>query len=347
MPVGNIIRLIAKLSLFAGLVCVAPVSAYQANGVSWPQSTTVFYVDIPGAGGLWNSAFETAMSGWGVDTSFVYNIVRGVYADPCNRFDGRNGVGFESTACGDAWGSTTLAFTGWRFTGATLIEADIFFNSNFDWDVYSGSRLFSAKDFRRVAVHELGHALGLGHENQNPAIMAATIGNIEVPQQDDINGVAAIYGPVDVDNDGIPDSQDNCPGISNASQIETDSDGAGDVCDDDDDNDGVLDRADISSLNPDICADTDNDSCDDCTVGVDNFGPLPDNTPNNDGIDTDSDSLCNLGDTDDDNDGMPDSYEIENGLDPLDSSDASGDADGDGLSNIEEYRIHSETNDPI
>ena len=35
----------------------------------------------------------------------------------------------------------------------------------------------------------------------------------------------------DVDNDGIPNTQDNCPSISNASQEDEDGDGVGDVCD--------------------------------------------------------------------------------------------------------------------
>jgi hypothetical protein len=37
---------------------------------------------------------------------------------------------------------------------------------------------------------------------------------------------------------------------------------------------------------------------------------------------------------------MPDDWELNNGLDPKDSSDGSSDLDGDGYTNIEEY-LHS------
>jgi uncharacterized delta-60 repeat protein len=52
--------------------------------------------------------------------------------------------------------------------------------------------------------------------------------------------------------------------------------------------------------------------------------------------DTDNDGLTNDIDPDDDNDGMPDTWETSYGLNPL-VNDASGDLDGDGLTNLQEY----------
>jgi len=42
---------------------------------------------------------------------------------------------------------------------------------------------------------------------------------------------------------------------------------------------------------------------------------------------------------DTDNDGMPDVYELNNGLNPNSSADANTDADGDGLTNLQEYKL--------
>ena len=56
----------------------------------------------------------------------------------------------------------------------------------------------------------------------------------------------------DSDGDRIPDDEDNCPNDSNFDQADLDRDGEGDACDEDIDEDGILNAEDCDGMDPNV-----------------------------------------------------------------------------------------------
>jgi hypothetical protein len=74
---------------------------------------------------------------------------------------------------------------------------DVHMNNAVLW-VDDSTDLFSDPDidFFTVILHELGHALGLGHSTDSRAVMNANyMGARRTLSADDVNGIQAIYGP--------------------------------------------------------------------------------------------------------------------------------------------------------
>ena len=83
----------------------------------------------------------------------------------------------------------------------------------------------------------------------------------------------------------------------------------------------MIDPLDSASTDQFKCRDFDQDQCDDCSSGISNT--------NQDGLDTDNDGTCNVGDADDDGDGFSDELEQQCGSDSLQRFDVPPDLDGD------------------
>lgn len=204
----------------AALTISLPVAAtgYDLGdyGHKWPGAQTTFYIGMPGisdSGVPWSQAFGEAAGEWNAATRFTFDL-NPQYRNPCVGHDGSeapdfvNGVDFSRTVCGVNFSEGTLAVTAF-FTefntlgGLDLVETDIIFNQARAYDVYDGPLRTNANgafvfDFRRVALHELGHALGLEHEDDGqPSIMTSRIGNLDAIQDDDIAGVEFLYGGIE------------------------------------------------------------------------------------------------------------------------------------------------------
>ena len=134
--------------------------------------------------------------------------------------------------------------------------------------------------------------------------------------------VGCIMEGPDSDLDGVEDSIDNCVDVSNTNQLNHDGDDFGNLCDDDDDNDSILDVNDSHPFDSTESSDLDGDGIGDNSDddidgdGTDNFEDAYPLDPSEQ-RDTDLDGIPNGIDDDDDNDGISDAE------DPFDLTPAS------------------------
>lgn len=186
-------------------ISVGSVQAFEFDGKKWLGAETEFYVSLEGTSGtgiMWQTAFIDALTDWNEATDFNF-IVREEFRDPC-ALEFENGVNFTTDVCGTEFGKNTLAVTLNRTIAQLLgppniVESDIVINLGTPLDIFDGSlvqfgRSFDGVDFTRVALHELGHALGLDHEATVASIMAPTVGDLDSLTEDDIAAVNTLYG---------------------------------------------------------------------------------------------------------------------------------------------------------
>jgi len=211
-------RIAAVACVVALATATLPLDAFRlvtAGGLQlrWPTSRTVllqlrldrFVFSEPLLDGStsWNQVGASVAQAWNnlADVNFTASAgPQGLGERGNNVNEAYFAANYEGQSFGEAVGITLYSFD--ADTG-TILEADVVFDSNRPWNAYTGPvRQYSGGgnlyDLRRVATHEFGHILGLGHPDDGgqsvAAIMNSRLSDTESVQQDDINGLRAIYG---------------------------------------------------------------------------------------------------------------------------------------------------------
>ena len=183
--------------------------SYQAKSGAWDAIPVHMY--IGGVGSPWTSAAAGAVQDWNDEAGReVFSWTRTSAGYSCGPRDERNTVTWQPSVCERGrwvpFDENTLAVEMAWTIDEHPVESDIVFNTEWDWDIYDGDERPEAYDFRRVALHEFGHTLGLDHPDdygQNRrAIMNSISGDIDRLQRDDVSGVRHLYDDVVV---GLPD----------------------------------------------------------------------------------------------------------------------------------------------
>lgn len=198
------------IGLAIGILLSDHAQGYALEGVKWPSGSVVtFQMGLGSAGRTlidgntsWDIAASPALSVWDNAVARL-TYTSHVVSTSASSGDHVNSVVFSTTVFGQKFGTGTLAVTYYTYVNSSLVEADILFNKNQEFDSYRGPLRYGTSgwaigDIRRVFIHELGHALGLDHPDQHgqhvDAIMNSVTSNRETLSADDTAGAQSMYG---------------------------------------------------------------------------------------------------------------------------------------------------------
>jgi len=184
--------------------------------IIWKTDTVVFNVDFqstkPGANLDYTTSLQSALTTYNNLANIDLNLVMESSTYDCTRKNTNDVIFIGTTYCnkpyawGDAIGLTLLTReTSSTFPEGRIAETDIYFKKDVNWFIQDGACASSRNvNFNCVTLHEVGHALGLGHPDQAGQPVDAIMISVQTSQlssnlySDDKRGVTFLYAGVDL-----------------------------------------------------------------------------------------------------------------------------------------------------
>lgn len=174
----SIVGLVVSLLLSSAVAHAYSWITCSGNKIVWNKGWTNMYISTTSfpPGSSWDSRSQNAMWHWNNVRGADFNFYVGRDTDGTHSSsNGRNEVYLDNSMSGALAVTVTRYHCYWLFGWHHGIdETDIGFNNNISWSTgtYSYSNpTGSPYNFEAVALHELGHAFGLLHEDRWMATM--------------------------------------------------------------------------------------------------------------------------------------------------------------------------------
>ncbi len=168
------------------LLLTAGVAAYVLEGFQWPVGTNVSYrinANTPQVTNEANAVIGAADTWSALHPAGLRLTYQGTTTATTHAYNGSNTICWE-----DKGNSGALATAYMWYSGSTTLETDMVFNEYYNWST-SGATY----DIETVALHELGHWVGLDHSTSG-IMRPSYSGILRSVDSDARDGFHAMYG---------------------------------------------------------------------------------------------------------------------------------------------------------